>query len=362
MSKGTILITGATGFIGSNLLLAALGAGYQANVVIRSEAKAGQLKDLIAAKSRTDGCDYNSRCQYFSVPDLTAPGALDHAAAGATFMFHCATPMCFTEVPPERQQAELIDPAVNCTLRALESAKKAGTIRRVVIMSSMGAFASPELVGPGYVPQTTEVVSEASLNEYKKPPYSNTLVAYCQSKTASLRRSMEWMAEATENNTAGFDLINIAPTFVFGRQPLAQSVRDMYGTSNGLLLRVVAGKAEDGPQPIGLGGACAVGDVVTMCMKSLDKQAVPTSARGPNPGVENFCVGIDIRWDDIKTIVEDRWPAQTSRGILPNAGDFPTKPNVRMDCSKAERTFGFKLTRLEKMVEEVVPQFMELQG
>ena len=87
MPEGTILITGATGFIGSNLLIAALGAGYQANVVIRSEAKAGHLKDLIATKSRTDGCDYNSRCHYFSVPDLTTPGALDAAAVGATFLF-----------------------------------------------------------------------------------------------------------------------------------------------------------------------------------------------------------------------------------------------------------------------------------
>lgn len=170
------------------------------------------------------------------------------------------------------------------------------------------------------------------------------------------------MAEATQSNAAGFDLINIAPTFVFGRHPLARSVADLFATSNGLLLRVVAGKAEDGPQPIGLGGACAVGDVVTMCMKSLDLQAVPTPARGPSPGVENFCVGIDIRWNDIKTIVEDRWPGQTARGLLPNAGDYPAKPNVRMDCSKAERTFGIKLTGLAQMVEDVVPQYMELMG
>ena len=82
--------------------------------------------------------------------------------------------MCFAEVPAEKQQAELIEPAVNCTLRVLESVKKAGTVRRVVMLSSMGAFASPELVGPGYVPETVAVISEASLNEYKEPPYSNT--------------------------------------------------------------------------------------------------------------------------------------------------------------------------------------------
>ena len=86
MPEGTILITGATGFIGSNLLIAALGAGYHANIVVRSEAKASALKDLVAAKSRTDGCDYNSRCHYFSVSDLEAPGALDQAAVGATFL------------------------------------------------------------------------------------------------------------------------------------------------------------------------------------------------------------------------------------------------------------------------------------
>ena len=82
--------------------------------------------------------------------------------------------MCFAEVPAERQQKELIDPAVSCTLGVLESAKKAGTIRRVVMLSSTGAFATPELVGPGYVPETETVVSEASLNEYQGPPYSNT--------------------------------------------------------------------------------------------------------------------------------------------------------------------------------------------
>ncbi|KAK7932442.1 hypothetical protein PG985_003154 [Apiospora marii] len=367
MSKGTVFITGATGFLGSVFLLEALAKGYSAHVVARSESKAQIVKELVAnhgySNEPVEGKPY---CKYFIVPDLTVPGALDEGVRGTTTVLHCASPLPFAEIPADRQQAEMIDPAVACTLNMLESVRGAGgaTVRRVVVLASLIAFASADVMGPAWVPaEGTEArPSEDTLNDYITPPFPNLLVAYCAAKTAALRSSLDWMrSQNTAEKPLGFDLVNLAPSYVVGRHPLAKTTADLMATSNSMLLAPLRGQASDPQGPLCVGGAVHMDDLAAICLEALDrdgKAKTPTS--GDSKGVSNFCISVDVVWDEARKLAAAKWPKHVESGLLPNQGVFPTKPRIFFASTKTEETFGMKLKGLEEMMDAIVPQYVEL--
>lgn len=368
MSKGTVFITGATGFLGSVFLLEALAKGYSAHVVARSESKAQVVKDLVAnhgfANDTVEGKPY---CKYFIVPDLTVAGALDEAVRGTTCVLHCASPLPFAEIPADRQQAEMIDPAVACTLNMLESVRSAGaaTVRRVVVLASLIAFASADVMGPAWVPaEGTEArPSEDTLNDWIAPPFPNLLIAYCAAKTAALRSSLDWMrSQNTVEKPLGFDLVNLAPSYVVGRHLLARTTADLMATSNSMLLAPIVGRAS-GPQgPLCVGGAVHLDDLTAICLESLDRDGkVQTPPAGqPDQGVSNFAISVNVEWNEARRLAAAKWPAHIESGLLPNGGDCPTKPRIVFDSRKTEETFGIRLKGLEEMVEAIVPQYVDL--
>lgn len=351
MAQVKILITGATGYLGSRFLLDILQSGYKAHIVVRSESKAQTLQQAPAIVA----LDKASACRYFIVPDLAAPGAMDEAAAGTEFVIHCATPLPFGE-----QLNEITATTVDCTLGALESARRAGTVKRVIILSSLGAFASPELIGGNFEPPE-EIFLGDTPNAYFGPPYVNPLVAYSAAKTAALRRSTEWMGEAAREGV-NFDLINLAPAYVFGRHPLAESVADLVRTSNGVLLEPIAGVSRTkGTQPAKtLSAGILLDDVVKAVHGSLDLAHVKTPDSGPAKGVLTYVMAVKFPWNDAYPIVARKWPEEVKRGLLAGEGDWPSKENVNFAMEQFHDTFGFKLQGLEPMLDDLVPQYLEL--
>ncbi|KAK8044625.1 NAD(P)-binding protein [Apiospora rasikravindrae] len=367
MSKGTVFITGATGFLGSIFLLEALRKGYSAHVVARSPSKAEVVKEFVANHGfSNEAAEGKPHCTYFIVPDLTLPGALDEAVRGTDCVLHCASPLPFAEIPADRQQAEMIDPAIACTLNMLESVRTAGgaTVKRVVVLASLIAFASADVMGPAWVPAEGQEVhpNEDTLNDYISPPFANLLIAYCAAKTAALRSSLDWMSsKQAEGTPLGFDLVNLAPAYVVGRHPLARTTADLMATSNSMMLAPIVGRASEPQGPLCVGGAVHVDDLTAICLESLDPAGkVRTPSSGPDRGVANFCISVDVVWNDARRVVAAKWPEHVESGLLPNQGDFPTKPRIHFYSRKTEETFGFKLKGLEEMAEAIVPQYVEL--
>ncbi|KAI1855123.1 hypothetical protein JX265_012311 [Neoarthrinium moseri] len=357
MAKGTILLTGGTGFIGPAILIAALRDGYSLHIVARSMVKVDQLQTAPAILALSKAL--LSRCKYFVVPDFTISGSLDEAANGADFVIHCAASLPFTNIPPEKYEEEIITPSIVNVVSALESARRAGTVKRFVSLSSLGAFVAPELLSGPYIPPTELVINEASLNEEFQPPYSTILTAYCAGKTAALRRSLEWMREAKKGvHGLGFDLVNLAPTFIFGRHVLARKPEDLLATSNAMLLRSVTGNTTS--DVLEFGGGYHLDDIVEAHLKDLDKDLVSTPTEGPNRSIETFTFGITVKWQDLNEMVSTKWPSEVKKGVLLNNGRFITKPNLHMDMSKVETRLGIKSKSLEVMLREVVNQYLEL--
>ncbi|KAB2577608.1 putative 3-beta hydroxysteroid dehydrogenase protein [Lasiodiplodia theobromae] len=367
MSKGKIMITGATGYIGSAILVAALRSGYTANVVVRSEAKREQVATAPALLAAAPGNDVNAVCQFFTVPDLAAKGALDAATRGCDYVIHAASPIPFVECAPEEQRATILEPAVACTLSALESAKAAGgTVKRVVCTSSIGAFVEPAMLGSEWAPPAAGqnvYVNEASLQPDREPPFVDMATAYCASKTAALRRSLEWMEREGAQNV-GFDLVALGPAYVCGRHPLAASTKDLWATSNWRFLRLfAAGKPEPGAVAPPPEAACGthIDDVVDLHLMALDREKIKTKAEGePGAGTEFFTTGVDMRWEDVNELTAKLFPKEVEAGILPNGGYAGTYKELKFYSDKVEKAFGIKLKGLEEMVGSLVPQYLEL--
>lgn len=356
MAPGKVLLTGATGFLGSAILIDILKAGYTVNIVVRSEDKAKLIREAppIASLGK------DSACKYFIVPDLTAEGCLDEATAGTDLVIHCATPMPFTDGDMER---DVIIPAVKCTLRALESAQKAGTVKRVIVTSSLGAFAGPELVGGTYVPPEEIFLGEKPNDDFG-PPFMNPLVGYCAAKTAALKQSLQWLEKALAEGSVNFDLINLAPCYIFGRVPLANSIKDVMATSNQVLLPLLTGAARspDGePRPASLCGGLTIDDFVETVHRSLDLDGVKTPTSGPSKNVVTYVYAHKFEWNEVFPIIARKWPEEVKKGTLVAEGDYPTKPNINFAMKEfTEQYGGFKLQGVEGILDALVPQYLEL--
>lgn len=357
MAQGKILITGATGFIGSNILIDVLQAGYAVNIVVRADSKAKQLQEApaIAALNKA------SACQYSIVPDLTVEGCLDEATAGTDIVIHCASPLPFSSSDSDE---EFVSTSVKCTLRALESAQKAGTVKRVIILSSAGAFITQDIVIGTYVPPE-EIVLDEKPNDNYGPPYLSKTGAYLAAKTAAYRRSIEWMEKAVAEGSVSFDMINLAPAYVYGRHPLATSVADLMQTSNYMILSIISGTentppAETQPRPQTMCSGVLLDDVVEIVHKSLDLNRVKTPGTGPSKHIATFMQSINFQWNDVYPIIARKWPREIEKGLLAGSGDFPTKPNIRFAVEGTERTYGMKLTGLEGILDVLVPHYFEM--
>ncbi|KAJ9623898.1 hypothetical protein H2203_005343 [Taxawa tesnikishii (nom. ined.)] len=323
MSNETIAVTGATGFIGFSILLRLLKSGYNVRIVVRSEAKAEGLRSHPVLKA----LQKESSISYYIVPDLSIIGALDEATKGADYVIHTASPLPFGLCEPENQYDEIVLPAINCTLSALESAKRSGTVKRVVVTSSCGAYITPEiLLGP-------ELPEPVTLSEKdRNPEYDpHTLMSSPQQKPA-------------------FDMVCLAPTYVMGRSELAQSVKELFSTSNGLFLRMAAGVTEPNSPPE-VAAVVHIDDVVDLHFMALNKEKIP--------GGQTFLFSRNVAWNDVTPIIQEMYPEAVKSGLLPNTGNVPSK-KVFFDSSKTEQTFGIKLRSVEEMVESLIPQYIEL--
>ncbi|KAJ0468448.1 Dihydroflavonol 4-reductase [Helianthus annuus] len=192
-SPATVCVTGASGFIGSWLVMRLLERGYIVRATVRDPGdmkKVKHLKELPGAE--TNLTLYKA--------DMTQEGSFDEAIEGCHGVFHVATPMDFESKDPEN---EIIKPTVQGVLSIVRSCAKAKTVKKLVFTSSAG----------------TVNVQEKQLPVYDESHWSDldfinsekmTAWMYFVSKTLAERAA--WKA-AIENN---IDFISIIPTLVVG--------------------------------------------------------------------------------------------------------------------------------------------------
>ena len=129
MSPPLILITGATGFIGSHVVHQALSAGHEVRLSVRKESQIDTLRKLFS--------EHSSNLDFANTSDFTSSRSFSKALGDVTYVLHLASPM---PGKGSNFQTDYLAPAVQGTLALLNAAKEVDTIKRVVIVSPIAAF------------------------------------------------------------------------------------------------------------------------------------------------------------------------------------------------------------------------------
>ena len=130
MSKGLVVVTGASGFIAKHIVLQLLNLGYSVRATVRSPSREAELR--AAMSLHTDAGTTVEKLLSFALLDLEQDQGWDAALAGADALIHTASP--FPLVQPKNED-DVVRPAVDGTLRALRAAKRAN-VSRIVLTSS----------------------------------------------------------------------------------------------------------------------------------------------------------------------------------------------------------------------------------
>ena len=240
----TVLLTGASGYIGKHIALQLLEAGYDVRASVRSPSKADEV--VAALSAHLADPTVTSRLSFVHL-DLTSDDGWNAALEGVDVLLHTASPFSVDKIKDENV---LIRPAVDGTLRALRAAKAAGVTRVVVTSSNaaiQGAVVPP---GPTTYDETfwTDVTSPIGRDPYTK------------SKTLAERAAWDFVAtEAPEIN-----LTTINPGLVVGA-PLDRN----YATSVEVIERVLA--AKDPAMPDLSFPLVDVRDVAAMHVRCIDR-------------------------------------------------------------------------------------------
>jgi dihydroflavonol-4-reductase len=266
-----VLVTGATGFIAGHCVEELLAHGYAVRGTVRN-LKTADVAHLRAIADRTGGS------LEFVEARLDADEGWAEAVDGCAYVWHLASPN-----PPEapRHEDEVIRPAVDGTLRVLRAAAAAGTVRRVVLTSSIDAVR----FGPERSDRTRTEADWSTVDG--AAPYPKSKV--CAERAA-------W-AFAREH---GLELVTVNPGLVLG--PLLRAER----TTSVEVVRLLLTRGMPAVPRLGF----AVVDVRDVAAAHRLAMEVPEAA-----GNRYICAGEHMWLGEIAELLADRYGRVPTRRL-----------------------------------------------
>ena len=219
-----VLVTGATGYIATHAIQQLLASGkYRVRGTIRSlksEEKVKALKELVPdAKYPLDLCE----------ADLQNKESWPPAVQGCKYVLHIASP--FPSSVPKNPEREVIPPAVDGTVNVLTACSESGSVKKVVLTSSIAAISCG---GVGHPNRREHVYTEEDWSAPEAcPPYE-------RSKTFAEKAAWDFVKELPEKKK--FDLSVINPGFVQG-----PALTKASGISVGMVWAMLVGKMPGAP-------------------------------------------------------------------------------------------------------------------
>jgi nucleoside-diphosphate-sugar epimerase len=187
-----VAVTGASGFVGSHVVRELLEQGYTVHASVRNpddKTKTDFLRNLPGAAE--------GRLIFFA-SDLEKEGSFLECFTGASYVIHTAA---VVKVYAKHPQQEIVDPAVNGMKNVLNCVKQVGSVKRVVITSSVAAtHDDPREKGDGYKFSEKDWNTSSTVNEGP----------YMLAKTLSEKFAWEFAEQEH------IDLVAILPSYIAG--------------------------------------------------------------------------------------------------------------------------------------------------
>jgi nucleoside-diphosphate-sugar epimerase len=339
-----VLLTGATGHLGFKTLIDILQAGYRVRAAVRSNSKAQTILNNSVYKSLKTPAEQLS---FIVVPDLAVPGAYDEATQGVDYVIHIASPLTTGKtMTQEEYQKFFIEPATQGTVGMLKSAHKAGSVKRVVITSSVVAITPFSAL----VSNSDTIITAEARVASNPGPYQAEFEAYSASKIAALNEAEKW----TKDNNPSFDVVYIHPGFIEGRNDLVQRAQDAFEGTNAMILGIAAGKE---PTSRTLPGTTVHNDDVARLHVEALQPKIPSGSYMASWNADDKIDGSE--WEKIPGYVAKNFEKEVQSGLLPNKGTINSF-RQRFDSKETEEVFGWKLQSLEEQVKSVVGHYVEL--
>jgi nucleoside-diphosphate-sugar epimerase len=266
----TVLVTGASGFIGLHCVHQLLEQGYRVRGTVRSQTRADEVREAMAAHVDAERL---ARLELVEA-DLTQDQGWAEAVQGCAYVVHVASP--FPNRTPEHED-ELIEPAKEGTLRVLRAAADAG-VRRVVLTSSLAA------VSGGHPADSERVFTEDDWSIVERCP------AYPKSKTLAERAAWEFVASL--EGDAAMELSVINPGAVLG------PVLNQHYSTSGEIVRKLLARELPGTARLGFSWV----DVRDVASAHIAAMTIPEAAG------QRFCCAIEFSWiDEVAKILATRF-------------------------------------------------------
>ena len=312
----TVLVTGASGFIGLHCVLKLLQQDYRVRGTVRGETRAEEVREAMERS-----VDVGDRLEIVEA-DLTRDEGWADAARGCTYVLHVASP--FPNQVPEHED-ELIKPAMEGTRRVLKAAAEAG-VHRVVLTSSLAAISG------GHPVDNSRVYSEDDWSIVERcPPYP---------KSKTLAERAAWDFVASLDGEAPMELCVINPGAVLG------PVLNRHYSTSGEIVRKLMAKELPGTAKIGFSWV----DVRDVAAAHIAAMTAPGAAG------QRFCCAIEFGWlDEVAEILARRfgpegWKIPTRK--LPNfmvrivAMFDPTVKTVVSDLGRVRNVSNDRIRRV----------------
>ncbi|KAI5647364.1 hypothetical protein M9H77_33369 [Catharanthus roseus] len=193
--KGTVCVTGGTGFFGSWLIFKLLEHGYYVHTTIR--ASSDHLRDVSFLTNQPGASE---RLRIFNA-DLDKPDSFDAAIEGCIGVFHVAHPI---DLEGKESEEEKTKKAINGTLGILQACLKAKTVKRVIYTSSASTAMPDDNAG-------IDIVDESTWTNTASLRGKNSFgVVYAITKTLTEKTCLEF------GEKHGLDIVTVLPTWIHG--------------------------------------------------------------------------------------------------------------------------------------------------
>lgn len=319
-----VLVTGATGFLASHLILQLIARGYDVRGTVRSLEKGKRLQQALSDYA---GKPVSIECV---LADLNSDDGWATAIDGVSFVQHVASP--FPAGQPKSAD-ELIGPAKDGALRVLKASRDAA-VKRVVLTSSVAAIDTglSEYPAAGY-----DETHWAKLDDPERASF------YAQSKALAERAAWDFIA----SDGQGLELAVVNPVGILG-----PAISENVSTSFATVVQPLSGKMPGYPRI-----HQAIVDVRDVAAAHIEAMLRPEAAG------ERFIVSDEALWlSEIGAVLANAYPDRTLPNIeIPdeqiklaaetNAGLKSLLPNLGRrrpyNNSKAREVLGIEFTSAE---------------